>query len=140
MAFSAASVKSNGTATNSNVSKKVDNKELIAYRKIEKELLQKFEEQPGGLSSPQFTISGDMAEITVNVFGENKPLGNIVLEKDNYLFMTNYWQPTNHFSWAGTWKDIRYLNKDGKEKVGDLKFCFSMTREPEWSFKEVNPN
>ena len=131
--------KSNIISSNSKTVSKVNTKELIAYRNIEKELLQKFEEKPGGLSSPQFSISGDMAEITVNVFGKNEPLGNIVLEKDKYLFMTNYWQPTNHFSWAGTWKDIRYLDRDGNEKVGDLKFCFSATRKPEWSFKEVNP-
>ena len=129
--------KSNGTVSNTTNVQKVDHKELIAYRKIEKELSQKFESKPGGLSRPQFTISGDMAEVTVNVFGKEEPLGNILLENNKHLFMTNYWEPTNSFSWAGTWKDIRYLDQEGNEKVGDLKFAFKATRKHSWWFKEA---
>lgn len=88
------------------------------------------------MKNPKFTISPEDYKVELETSSKHT-IGKLLIEKDNsYIFMTDFWNTPN-YSVSGIWKNITYLDYNGKEKTGDLEICYNASQGQHIWFKEV---
>ena len=122
--------------TKSGIVKFAEVEKKIRFAKISKDLKSKLISKPGGDSNAEFSIDPTTLEVSIVSFGTNYPIGKIELKKEDYVFSTTQWEATGHYALSGTLKNIKYIDRKGKVKTGDLDLCFKGSTSQRYWFKE----
>lgn len=104
---------------------------------IENELVKNIESRPGGIKNPKISIDPTTSELTLSSYGNDYLVGKVEIKEAAYFFSTQYWEQDNHYSLAGVWKNVHYIDADGKQQFGDLDLCFKATKQQKYWFRPV---
>ncbi len=128
------------TKKETGVSAKVDYdilRKIKLLKPIEADLKTKIESRPGGLRYPEFAISPETGKVQVISYGSPDDFGFIELKKDGYVFKPARWIKDSNFHLSGILRNVRFIDENGKEKVGDLDVCFVATSKDHFWFREM---
>lgn len=112
-------------------------RKIVEYQPIVEDLKSKVESRPGGLRYPEFIISPATGLVQIINYSDPDDFAKVEIREDGYVFVPTRWQQDSYFSLAGVLRNIRYLDKDGTVKTGDLDICFVATKRPYYYFKPI---
>jgi len=112
-------------------------RKIKKLKPIESDFKSKVESRPGGLRYPEFSISAVTGKIQVLSYGTASDFGIIEVKKDGYVFKPRDWVKDSNFHLSGILRNVRYLDKNGKEKIGDLDVCFKAMSKQNYFFREM---
>jgi len=110
-------------------------RKIKAFKELVKELVEKVESRPGGLNRPKFSISEKTNEVFYYSMASKYILGKIVQIEGEYVFEPREWATDQRYSLSGIFRGIKYKDKDGKVKTGDLDIGFLATQSQPFLFK-----